>query len=340
MFRGQTLLITGGTGSFGTAVLQRFLQTDIGEIRIFSRDEKKQEDVRKQFLSPKIRFHIGNVREASCLTDAMRGVDFVLHAVGLKQVPSGEFFPMEALKTNTFGTENVMNAAIAAGVKRMIVLSSDKAVYPVSAMGMTQGLMEKLALAKSRMPGHDMVISVVRLGSVMASRGSVIPLFIRQIQDGRTMTITEPHMTRFMMTMDEAVNMVTHAFQSGLSGDLFVPRVPACSIEVLAQAVRKLLDADIPVDVIGARHGEKLHETLLSSEEMAFSEDLGHYFRLPADKRDLSYSPFLESGRTSTVYPNAYKSSDAQLLDVVGMSERLLQLDCMRRAMSGVRITL
>ncbi len=339
MFKGKTLLITGGTGAFGNAVLRRFLQTDIGEIRIFSRDETKQDEMRKHFVNPKMHFFIGDVRDESSLQDAMRGADFVFHAAALKQVPSGEFFPIEAVKTNTLGTENVLNAAIAAKVKRLIVLSSDKAVDPISAMGMSKALMEKLAIAKSRRPNHETVICCTRCGTVMASRGSVIPLFIKQIQEGRTVTITDPEMTRFMMTIEDAVNLVSHAFQYGLPGDIFVRKAPAANIGVLAEAVRKLLDSDIPVEIIGARHGEKFYETLLTREEMTVAEDQGGYYRIPADNRDLTYSAYSGSRREKLMSREDYNSQNTSMLDVDGLCEMLMQLECIRAAMSGIKVT-
>lgn len=339
MFKGKRLLVTGGTGSFGNAVLRRFLQTDIGEIRIFSRDEKKQDEMRKHFVNPKIRFFIGDVRDQPGLQDAMRGVDFVFHAAALKQVPSCEFFPVEAFKTNCLGTENVLNAAISANVQRLIVLSTDNAVYPVSALGISNAMMEKLAMAKSRMSGHETVICCARLGSLMASRGSVIPLFIKQIQEGLTITVTDPDMTRFMMTIDEAVNLVLHAFQYGSSGDIFVPQATSCTIGVLAEAVKALLDSDIPVEIIGARHGEKRHETLLTGAEMAVAEDQGRYYRVPADHRDMTYSAFLGAGRKISLSGGEYRSDSGSLLDIDGMCERLMQLECIRAAMSGIKVT-
>jgi UDP-glucose 4-epimerase len=339
MFKGKTLLITGGTGLFGNAVLRRLLQTDIAEIRIFSRDETKQDDMRKHYINPKIRFFIGDVRDPSSLQDAMRGVDFVFHAAALKQVPSSEFFPIQTLKTNALGTENVLNAAIAARVKRLIVLSSDKAVYPISALGISQAMMEKLATAKSRMTGHDMSICCARCGTVMASRGSVIPLFIKQIQEGRTITVTDPEMTRFMMTVEEAVNLVLHAFQYGSTGDTFVQKVPSCTVGVLAESVKKLLDSDIPVEIIGARHGEKLYETLLTKEEMAVAEDQGGYYRVPADNRDLTYSPYFGERREVVLTSEDYNSQNTCMMDVDGMCELLMQLECIQAAMSGIKVT-
>jgi UDP-N-acetylglucosamine 4,6-dehydratase/5-epimerase len=340
MFKAKTLLITGGTGCFGNAVLRRFLQTDIGEIRIFSRDETKQDDMRTHYVNPKIRFFIGDVRDESSLHDAMRGVDFVFHAAALKQVPSSEFFPIEVLKTNALGTENVLNAAVAANVKRLIVLSSDKAVYPISALGMSNALMEKLAVAKSRLAGQGTLICCTRFGSVMGSRGSVIPLFINQIQEGRTVTVTDPCMTRFMMTIEDAVNLVIHAFQYGSAGDTFVSKAPSCSIEVLAEALKKLLDSDMPVEVVGARHGEKFYETLLTSEEMAVAEDQGAYCRVPADNRDLTYSAYLNRGDRAAMFRDEYNSQNCDIMDVDSMCELLMQVECVRTAMSGIKVTL
>ena len=267
-FRGKTLLITGGTGTFGNAVLRRFSKTDIGEIRIFSRDEKKQDDMRKAYANPRIKFYLGDVREPGSLRDAMAGVDFIFHAAALKQVPSCEFFPIEALRTNSLGTENMLTQAVAAGVKRVVVLSTDKAVYPINAMGISKAMMEKLAVAKSRVAGTSTIINVTRYGNVMASRGSVIPLFIKQIQDGGRLTITDPQMTRFMMSIDDAVDLVLFAFENGTPGDTFVQKAPAATIETLSLALKQLMKSNLPVDVIGTRHGEKLYETLLTREEM------------------------------------------------------------------------
>jgi UDP-glucose 4-epimerase len=333
MFDNKKLLISGGTGSFGNAVLQRFLNTNIGEIRIFSRDEKKQDDMRRLFANPKLRFYIGDVRNKSSLKDALQGVDFVFQAAALKQVPSCEFFPLEALRTNALGNENMLNAAIDAGVKRVIVLSTDKAVYPINAMGISKAMMEKLAVAKSRVAGFDTVICCTRYGNVMASRGSVIPHFIKQIQDGKPITITDPNMTRFMMTIEDAVDLVVYAFRYGNPGDIFVQKAPACTISVLAEALKKLLKADNPINIIGTRHGEKLYETLLTREEMTVSEDLGGYYRVPADSRDLNYAAFFSEGRHEVALKEDYNSHNTDQKDVDGMCELLLKLKCVQMAL-------
>jgi len=338
MFENKKLLITGGTGTFGNAVLKRFLDTDIGEIRIFSRDEKKQDDMRHVYPNANLRFYIGDVRNESSLRDALRGVDFVFHAAALKQVPSCEFFPIEALRTNAIGTENMLSMAMDAGVKRVIVLSTDKAVYPINAMGISKAMMEKLAVAKSRVANGDTVISCTRYGNVMASRGSVIPLFIRQIQNGEPLTLTDPNMTRFMMTIEDAVDLVLYAFENGAPGDVFVQKAPSCTIGVLAEAVKKLLKADNPVKIIGTRHGEKLYETLLTREEMAIADDMGGYYRVPADNRDLNYSAFFNEGREDIALKDDYNSHNTDLLDVDGMCGLLLKLDCIQRAMRGENI--
>ena len=338
MFTNKTLLITGGTGTFGNAVLRRFLDTNIGEIRIFSRDEKKQDDMRRLFANPKLRFYIGDVRNQSSLKDALRGVDFVFQAAALKQVPSCEFFPLEALRTNALGTENMLNAAIHAGVKRVIVLSTDKAVYPINAMGISKAMMEKLAVAKSRVAGLDTVICCTRYGNVMASRGSVIPHFIQQIREGLPITVTDPNMTRFMMTIEDAVDLVVYAFEHGNPGDIFVQKAPACTIGVLAEALKKLLKADNPIEIIGTRHGEKLYETLLTREEMTVAEDLGGYFRVPADNRDLNYAAFFSEGRAEVALKVDYNSHNTEHKDVDGMCELLLKLDCVQRAIRGEQV--
>jgi len=338
MFDNKKLLITGGTGTFGNAVLSRFLETEIGEIRIFSRDEKKQDDMRKTYTHEKLRFYIGDVRNESSLHDAMRGVDFVFHAAALKQVPSCEFFPLEALRTNSIGTENVLNAAIRAGVERVIVLSTDKAVYPINAMGISKAMMEKLAVAKSRVAAPDTTICVTRYGNVMASRGSVIPLFLTQIQSGRPITITDPNMTRFMMTIEDAVDLVLYAFQHGNPGDTFVQKAPSCTIGVLAQALGKLLNVATPVDVIGTRHGEKLYETLLTREEMAVADDLGGYFRVPADNRDLNYGKYFTEGEERITVQHDYNSHNVELQGVDGMVELLKKLECVQQALRGEKV--
>ncbi|MBC2741998.1 MAG: polysaccharide biosynthesis protein [Desulfosarcina sp.] len=338
MFSRKKLLITGGTGSFGNAVLNRFVDTNIDEIRIFSRDEKKQDDMRKRYANSKLKFYIGNVRDVNSLRDAMTGIDFVFHAAALKQVPSCEFFPLEALNTNAIGTENVLNAAIAAGIERVIVLSTDKAVYPINAMGISKAMMEKLAVAKSRVAVHCPVISVTRYGNVMASRGSVIPLLIKQIQEGNPMTITDPSMSRFMMTIEDAVDLVIYAFQNGSPGDIFIQKAAACTLETLAQSLRMLLKVDTPVKVIGTRHGEKLYETLLTREELSVAEDLGDYFRVPADNRDLNYSQFFTEGRVDITVHQDYNSHNTIQKDVDGMCKLLMKLVCVQQAMRGERV--
>jgi UDP-glucose 4-epimerase len=337
MFDDKTLLITGGTGSFGNAVLRRFLDADLREIRVFSRDEKKQDDMRRRWHSNKLRFYIGDVRESRSIAAAMRGVDFVFHAAALKQVPSCEFHPMEAVRTNVLGTENVLEAALAEGVKRVVCLSTDKAVYPINAMGMSKALMEKVMVAASRRAaGLDTVICGTRYGNVMASRGSVIPLFVEQVLAGAPLTITDPAMTRFMMTLEDAVELVLYAFRHGSNGDLFVQRAPAATVEVLAQALLALLrKPEHEIRVIGTRHGEKLYETLLSREEMACAEDLGNYYRVPPDGRDLNYSKFFERGETRISAAEDYNSHNTQRLDAAGMQALLLKLPFMQRIVRG-----
>lgn len=331
MFTGRTLLITGGTGTFGNAVLRRFLHTDIREIRVFSRDEKKQDDMRKEYGNRKLAFYIGDVRNCDSLKDAMSGVDYVFHAAALKQVPSCEFYPMEALRTNAMGAENVLNAAIASNVKNVVVLSTDKAVYPINAMGISKAMMEKLMVAKSRVSADKgIVLCGTRYGNVMASRGSVIPLFIKQIQDGGPLTITDPHMTRFMMSIDDAVDLVIYAFENAQPGDIFVQKAPSATIETLALAVKKLFNADNPIEVIGTRHGEKLYETLLTREEMTSAHDLGGYFRIPADNRDLNYAAYFSEGKQEVSERQDYHSHNVQLLSVDEMADLLLKLDLVR----------
>jgi len=335
MFSSKTLLITGGTGTFGNAVLQRFLGTEIQQIRIFSRDEKKQEDMRNALRNPKVKFYIGDVRNYDSILPAVQGVDYVFHAAALKQVPSCEFFPMEALRTNSLGAENVMNAALAACVKRVIVLSTDKAVYPINAMGLSKAMMEKLMVAKARMYGRTSTIFCgTRYGNVMASRGSVIPLFIQQILAGEALTVTDPQMTRFMMTADDAVDLVLYAFQNGDPGDIFVQKAPAATLETLALALKKLFEASNPIRVIGTRHGEKLYETLLNREEMAKAEDRGSYFRVPADVRDLNYACYFSEGETKVSEMEDYNSHNTRRLDVNQMAELLLKLDCVNEAIA------
>lgn len=340
MFKDKKLLITGGTGSFGNAVLQRFLDTNIKEIRVFSRDEKKQDDMRKEYVDSKLKFYIGDVRDPNSLRDAMSGVDFVFHAAALKQVPSCEFFPIEALRTNAMGTENVLNAAIDAKVQRVIILSTDKAVYPINAMGISKAMMEKIAVAKSRVADDATTISITRYGNVMASRGSVIPLFIKQIQDGQPLTITDPAMSRFMMTIEDAVNLVAYAFQNGKPGDIFVQKAAACTLETLALALKKLLKVANPISVIGTRHGEKLYETLLTREEMSVVEDLEGYFRVPADNRDLNYSQYFSEGSEEVALNLDYNSHNTDQKDVDGMCELLLKLDCVQMVLRGKKVEL
>ena len=297
MFKGKTLLITGGTGSFGTAVVNRFLDTGIEEIRIFSRDEKKQDDLRKAYGNAKLKFFIGDVRDPASIASAMHGVDYVFHAAALKQVPSCEFFPLEAVKTNILGTENMLNAAIACGVKKIACLSTDKAVYPINAMGMSKALMEKVFVAKARtVDPEQTLICGTRYGNVMGSRGSVIPLFLQQIKAGQPLTVTDPEMTRYLMFLEDAVELVLYAFENAAQGDIFVQKAPACTIGTLAQAMKELFESDSPIRIIGTRHGEKLYETLLTREEMARAEDLGDYYRIPADNRDLNYGKYFDDG--------------------------------------------
>lgn len=327
MFKNKTLLITGGTGSFGNAVLNRFLNTDIGEIRIFSRDEKKQDDMRKLYQNDKIKFHIGNVRDIQSVRNVMHGVDYIFHAAALKQVPSCEFFPLEAVKTNVLGTENVLTAAIEAGVKRVVCLSTDKAAYPINAMGISKAMMEKVIIAKSRaVSPQKTVICCTRYGNVMASRGSVIPLFVDQIKAGRQLTVTDPNMTRFLMSLDEAVDLVMFAFQHAESGDLFIQKAPASTIKDLAEAVSELFEYKLPVKIIGTRHGEKLYETLLTKEEKLKSEELGAYFRVPVDKRDLNYDKYFVQGTQNFEQIEAYTSHNTTRLDVEGVKQKLLEL--------------
>ncbi|MDX6017292.1 polysaccharide biosynthesis protein [Shewanella indica] len=337
MFKNKVLLITGGTGSFGNAVLRRFLNTDIKEIRIFSRDEKKQDDMRKHFQSDKLKFYIGDVRDSQSILNAMRGVDYVYHAAALKQVPSCEFYPLEAVKTNVLGTENVLEAAIANNVERVVCLSTDKAVYPINAMGISKAMMEKVIVAKSRNLEHtNTTICCTRYGNVMASRGSVIPLFIRQVVHNQPITITDPTMTRFMMTLDDAVDLVLHAFENGQNGDIFVQKAPAATIEVLVTALLEMLNKpEHVVNVIGTRHGEKLFEALCSREEMFVAQEQGEYFRVPADNRDLNYSKFFEEGESDLSKVEDYNSHNTERLDVEGMKQLLRKLDFMREIESG-----
>ena len=340
MFEKKVLLITGGTGSFGNAVLRRFLGSDISEIRIFSRDEKKQDDMRKRYNNNKLKFYIGDVRDSRSLASAMRGVDYVFHAAALKQVPSCEFHPMEAVRTNVMGTENVLEAAVAAGVKRVVCLSTDKAVYPINAMGISKAMMEKVMVAASRnLEGTSTVICGTRYGNVMASRGSVIPLFVEQVLAGKPITVTDPSMTRFMMTLDDAVELVLYAFEHGNNGDIFVQKAPAATVSVLTQALLQLMGKpDHEVREIGTRHGEKLFEALLGREEMACAEDMGDYFRVPPDTRDLNYAKFVEQGEqriTQSTHGEDYNSHNTTRLDVAGMKALLLKLDFMQRIARG-----
>ncbi|WP_409480070.1 polysaccharide biosynthesis protein [Pseudobdellovibrio sp. HCB154] len=335
--KSKTLLITGGTGSFGNAVLNRFLKTDIGEIRIFSRDEKKQDDMRKKYKSDKIKFYLGDVRDFASVIKATRGADYIFHAAALKQVPSCEFYPLEAVKTNVLGTENVLEAAVQSGVQKVICLSTDKAVYPINAMGISKALMEKVAVAKSReMVNTKTTIACTRYGNVMASRGSVIPLFVDQIRAGQPITITDAAMTRFMMTLEDAVDLVLYAFEHGTNGDIFVQKSPASTIEVLAQAIKELLNKpQHEVKIIGTRHGEKVYETLLSREEMAKSEDLGDYYRVFPDTRDLNYSKFFEKGETQITQAEDYNSHNTHRLDLEQTKKLLLKLSFIKALTEG-----
>lgn len=327
MFNDKTMLITGGTGSFGNAVLKRFLDTEIEEIRIFSRDEKKQDDMRKEYKNKKIKFYIGDVRDLASVKNAMHGVDFIFHAAALKQVPSCEFFPLEAVKTNVLGTDNVLTAAIEAGVKKVICLSTDKAAYPVNAMGTSKAMMEKVFVAKSRTvdPGRTLICGT-RYGNVMCSRGSVIPLFIEQIKSGQPITITEPEMTRYIMSLEEAVELVLFAFNNAETGDIMVQKAPACTIGVLAQAIKELFNDENEIKIIGIRHGEKMYETLLTNEECLGAIDMGNFYRVPADKRDLNYDKYFIDGNKERTRLKEYNSNNTELLDVEQVKEKLLTL--------------
>ncbi len=329
LFSNKILLITGGTGSFGNAVLRRFLDSDIKEIRIFSRDEKKQDDMRHHLQNPKVKFYIGDVRDKRSVDGVMPGVDYIFHAAALKQVPSCEFFPTQAVRTNVLGTENVLDSAIAHGVKNVVVLSTDKACYPINAMGISKAMMEKVAIAKGRALGHNATTTIccTRYGNVMASRGSVIPLWIEQMKNGQDITITDPNMTRFMMTLDDAVDLVIYAFQHGDNGDLFVQKAPAATLEVLSQALLQLYRSDSKVRIIGTRHGEKLYESLVTREEMAKAEDMGGYYRIPCDDRDLNYDKYFSEGQEKVSKLEDYHSHNTQRLDVEGMKQLLLKLD-------------
>ena len=337
MFKDGILLITGGSGSFGNAVVRRFLESDLREIRVFSRDEKKQDDMRKRFRHSKLKFYIGDVRDRRSLSGAMRGVNFCFHAAALKQVPSCEFHPMEAVRTNILGAENVLDTAIDEGVRRVICLSTDKAVYPINAMGISKAMMEKVMVARSRnLEGTHTVICGTRYGNVMASRGSVIPLFVDQVRNGQPITITDPGMTRFMMTLDDAVKLVLYAFEHGRNGDIFVQKAPAATVAVLAQAMLELMQKPAhEIREIGTRHGEKVYESLLTREERACAEDLGDYFRIPPDGRDLNYSKFVEQGEARITHGEEYNSHNTQRLDVADTKAMLLKLDFMRRIARG-----
>ncbi|MDB2637607.1 polysaccharide biosynthesis protein [Alphaproteobacteria bacterium] len=335
MLRGKKLLITGGTGSFGNAVLDRLLRNDLSEIRIFSRDEKKQDDMRKRYNDPKLQFYIGDVRDRLSLVDAVRGVDFIFHAAALKQVPSCEFYPLEAVKTNVLGTQNVLDVASSQNVKRVVCLSTDKAVYPINSMGISKAMMEKIAVAKSR--STETIINVTRYGNVMASRGSVIPLFIRQIQSDLPLTITDPNMTRFMMTLDDAVDLVLYAFRNGKPGEIFVQKSPAVNLKILTKALQNVfLKPKYKVETIGTRHGEKLFETLLSREEMALAKDLGKYYRIPPDHRDLNYEKFVDVGELKISQSHDYNSHNATQLDLPAMENLLMQLQIVRKILKNV----
>lgn len=335
MFKDKTLLITGGTGSFGNAVLQRFLDSDIAEIRIFSRDEKKQEDMRIVLKNDKVKFHIGDVRNYDSIHDSMHGVDYVFHAAALKQVPSCEFYPMEAVRTNVQGAENVMRAALAHKVSRCVVLSTDKAVYPINAMGISKAMMEKLMTAKSRLSTADTVLCATRYGNVMASRGSVIPLFLDQLKSGRPITITDPNMTRFLMSLDESVDLVLYAFEHARPGDIFVQKAPASTVGDLAAAIQRILKVQAEIKVIGTRHGEKLYETLVSREEMARADDLGGYYRIPADARDLNYDKYFIQGEQQISSLDDYTSHNTRQLDIEGVVQTLMKLDLIQEAVNG-----
>jgi UDP-N-acetylglucosamine 4,6-dehydratase len=328
MFNNKVLMITGGTGSFGHTVLKRFLATDVREIRIFSRDEKKQEEMRIELNHSKLKFYIGDVREYDSVSQAMKGVDYVFHAAALKQVPSCEFYPMEAVRTNVLGTENVMNAATANGVKRVVVLSTDKAVYPINAMGISKAMAEKLMVAKARTQReNETVLCATRYGNVMASRGSVIPLFVSQLKEGKPLTVTDPNMTRFLMSLEDSVDLVLYAFKHGKQGDLFVQKAPASTVADLAQALKEVFKKDNPVRIIGTRHGEKLYESLISREEMAKAEDMGDYYRIPADNRDLNYAQYFSEGEEKLSHLDDYTSHNTSRLDVEQIKQLLLKLD-------------
>jgi UDP-N-acetylglucosamine 4,6-dehydratase len=336
MFNNKVLMITGGTGSFGNAVLKRFLSTDVREIRIFSRDEKKQEEMRITLNNDKLKFYIGDIRNYDSILQAMKGVDYVFHAAALKQVPSCEFYPMEAVRTNVMGAENVMNAAIAKGVERVVVLSTDKAVYPINAMGVSKAMMEKLMVAKARMQeAGETLLCATRYGNVMASRGSVIPLFVSQIKEGKALTITDPAMTRFLMSLDDSVDLVLHAFEHGQQGDIFVQKAPASTVADLAAALTELFDSNMPPRIIGTRHGEKLYETLVSREEMARVDDMGGYYRVPADNRDLNYAKYFSDGEEKISSLDDYTSHNTQQLDVTQIKTLLKKLDFIQEQLNA-----
>jgi len=336
MFDNKVLMITGGTGSFGHTVLKRFLDTNVKEIRVFSRDEKKQEDMRIALGSDKVKFYIGDVRDIDSLSHVMVGVDYIFHAAALKQVPSCEFYPMEAVKTNVIGTENLLNSAILAGVKRVVVLSTDKAVYPINAMGISKAMAEKLVVAKSRMiPEGGPVVCSTRYGNVMASRGSVIPLFIQQLHSGEDLTVTDPSMTRFLMSLDDSVDLVLHAFEHAEQGDLFVQKAPASTVEDLAAALKELFKKESAIKIIGTRHGEKLYESLISREEMAKAEDMGRYYRIPADNRDLNYKKYFVEGEEQISEQDDYTSHNTEQLSVEGVKKLLLKLEYIQEQLNA-----
>jgi UDP-N-acetylglucosamine 4,6-dehydratase/5-epimerase len=339
MFNNGILLITGGTGSFGNAVLRRFLDFDISEIRIFSRDEKKQDEMRRKYADSRLKFYIGDVRDYSSILNAMAGVDYVFHSAALKQVPSCEFYPLEAVKTNILGTENLLNAAITEKVKKVVCLSTDKAVYPVNAMGMSKALMEKVLIAKARNIKCKTLICGTRYGNVMASRGSVIPLFVEQILEGNDLTVTDPNMTRFMMTLDEAVDLVLYAFENAKSGDIFVQKAPACSVQTLAEALSEIFNRNLDgIKVIGSRHGEKQYESLLSSEEALYSEDLGGYYKISPDLRDLNYAKYIDKGELGLIKSSEYSSNNTDQLDKESLKQKLLNLKIIQSALKGKKI--
>ncbi|MDP3745374.1 MAG: nucleoside-diphosphate sugar epimerase/dehydratase [Methylotenera sp.] len=336
MFNNKVLMITGGTGSFGNTVLKRFLSTDVREIRIFSRDEKKQEEMRIALNDPKLKFYIGDVRDYDSVYHAMKGVDYVFHAAALKQVPSCEFYPLEAVRTNVLGSENVMEAAVARGVSRVVMLSTDKAVYPINAMGISKAMMEKFMVAKARMQNEgETVLCATRYGNVMASRGSVIPLFVSQLKEGKPLTVTDPNMTRFLMSLEDSVDLVLYAFKHGQQGDIFVQKAPASTVADLAQALKELLNKNNPVREIGTRHGEKLYESLISREEMAKAQDMGGYYRIPADNRDLNYAQFFSEGEEKISHQDDYTSHNTERLNVEQVKTLLLKLDFIKEELNA-----